>query len=95
MNKDIQTSFINTATARQTIIKTGKAFALEILNLIFRREKVGIREIMDRATIETHATSQRVCSGIEKSMPNLWKMNCNPMGISTSPAAAGAGTPVK
>ena len=95
VNKEIHISFINTATARQTIIKTGNALALEMLNLMFLIEKVGTREIIDNATIETQPISQFVCSGIENSMSNLSKMNCKPIGISTNPAPAGAGTPVK
>ena len=57
-NRNIHFSFMKTATLNKTASKTTKALFRATLNLTLRKEKVGIREIINKETIITHPIIQ-------------------------------------
>ena len=87
---------MKTDTPRQTDKRTNRALLEATLNLTFLKEKkVGNVEIINNETRKTHTIINRGKFEISALIANRLRMKSKPSGINTSPAAAGAGTPVK
>ena len=66
-----------------------------MLNRTFLNEKVGKREIISNEIKITQQITGKGCEDIIEVILNRVRIKSRPSGIRTSPAADGAGTPMK